>query len=177
MSLFPSMSTKAVVILAAIAIACLLGGSGVLAYQYQQMRGQLDASTATVDSQTEQLQTAAGEIHTMTGQLQQVATINRQLVDTFADQQRRLDAIDRHATALAVKLEATTHEDPDAKTWGDTLLPAAVARLLDNTAEDSAGADLEGTDQPQAGGVPAGNQRTEDQSGSGAGADRSTQSH
>lgn len=155
-----SQARVAVGIVIAVVVAAVLGAGAVLAYQNAQLHEQLNVSAGAAAEQAEQLRTAAGQINTMAGQLKALSAINQKLVDDFGAQRQRLDAISRNATAQAVKLEAITHEDLDARTWGDTPLPAAVARLLDNTAadRDSAGTDAASADRIDAD-VQRGSQR------------------
>lgn len=121
------------------ALICLLLATGAALTIWQQHRAatklqqQLTASNTQRDQLTGQLKAAEATISTQSGQIITLADLNRQQAAEVTAQLQRLDTITRNATARAVKLEAITHEDPDAQHWGDTRLPAAVARLLDTT--------------------------------------------
>lgn len=165
--------------LAVLTISLLAAGAGFTLWQQSRdnasLQKQLSASNTQRDLLTGQLKTAETTISMQSGQIITLVDLNRQQAADVAAQLQRLDTITRNATARAVKLEAITHEDEAARTWGDTRLPAAVARLLDTTQAggDPAGppdrdADLRAggglpdpgqqpADQPPAGTEPAGN--------------------
>lgn len=65
----------------------------------------------------------------------------------------RLEALNHAANLQAAKLEAALNETESAKQWAATQLPAAVASVLDNTADASDPA-AAGADRPA---LPAGN--------------------
>lgn len=152
----------------------LAAGAGITIWQQQgdnaSLQLQLSASNTQRDQLTGQLKMAESTISTQSGQILALADINRQQADDIAAQLQRLDTLTRNATARAVKLEAITHEDEAARTWGDTRLPPAVERLLDNTATDSnpAGSPDRDADLRTGGGVPDPDQRPTDQPPAGA---------
>lgn len=89
-------------------------------------------------------------------QARQLDWLQRFAVDQQQDARAlitRLEAINHAANLQAAKLEAAINENDSAKQWAATLLPAAVASVLDNTAAASAPAGA-GADRPA---VPAGN--------------------
>lgn len=159
------------------ALICVLLAAGAALTIWQQHRAaaklqlQLTASNAQRDRLTNQLKTAEATISTQSGQIITLADLNRQQAADVAAQLHRLDAITRNATARAVKLEAVTHEDEAARTWGDTRLPPSVERLLDTTQAGGNSADPANRDAGlRAGsGLPNPGQQPEDQPPAGAG--------
>lgn len=124
--------------LAVLVCSLLAAGAGFTIWQQHStattLQQQLTASNTQRDALDSQLKTAAETISTQSGQILTLVDLGRQQADAVAAQLQRMEAITRNATARAVKLEAITHEDEAARTWGDTRLPPAVERLLDNTA-------------------------------------------
>jgi LysB family phage lysis regulatory protein len=157
-----------------LAISMLGLTAGLIIWQQHNtiagLQKQLDASNTQRDALSGQLETAQLTLSTKDGQIITLVDLNRQQAADVAAQLQRLDTITRNATARAIRLEALTHEDPDAKSWGDTRLPDAVARLLDNTAtgSDTAGPPDRAAALPAGGGVQAAGQPPENQPPAGA---------
>lgn len=160
--------------LAVLTISLLAAGAGFTIWQQHSnattLQQQLTASNTQRDALDSQLKTAAETISTQSGQILTLVDLGRQQADAVAAQLQRMEAITRNATARAVKLEAITHEDPDAQRWGDTRLPDAVASLLDNTASgsDPAGPPDRDAGLRAGGGVPDPGQWPADQPPAGA---------
>lgn len=160
--------------LAVLTISLLAAGAGFTIWQQHSttttLQQQLTASNTQRDALDSQLKTAAETISTQSGQILTLVDLGRQQADAVAAQLQRMEAITRNATARAVKLEAITHEDEAARTWGDTRLPPAVERLLDNTGSggDPAGPPNRDADLRAGGVVPDPGQRPADQPPAGA---------
>ena len=155
--------------LAVLVCSLLAAGAGFTLWKQSRdnasLQLQLTASNTQRDQLTGQLKTAETTISTQSGQILALVNLNRQQSADVAAQLQRLDTITRNATARAVKLEAITHEDEAARTWGDTLLPPAVERLLDNTVpgSDPAGPPNRDAGLRAGGEVPNPGQQSEDQ--------------
>lgn len=154
-----------------VVLVCSLLAAGASFILWMQSRDnaslqlQLTASNTQRDQLTGQLKTAETTISKQSGQILALVDLNRQQSADVAAQLQRLDTITRNATARAVKLEAITHEDEAARTWGDTRLPPAVERLLDTAPESGNPAHKADRDPAlRAGGdVPDPGQQPEDQ--------------
>ncbi|MBN3005577.1 hypothetical protein JW897_17735 [Chromobacterium alkanivorans] len=160
--------------LAILLFSLLATGAALTIWQQRsantQLQLQLNASNTQRDALSVQLDTAQLTIGTKDGQIGELTTINRQQAEDVKAQLQRLDTITRNATARAAKLEAILNEDQDAKRWGDTRLPAAIARLLDTTqaAGDPAGPPDRAATLPAGGGLPTAGRQPEDQPPAGA---------
>lgn len=160
--------------LAVLVCSLLAAGAGITIWQQHSantnLQLQLNASNTQRDAISGQLETAQLTLSAKDGQIDSLLGINRQQAEDVKAQLQRLGTITRNATARAVKLETLTHEDPDAKSWGDTRLPDAVARLLDTTqaSGDPAGPPDRAAALPAGGSVPEAGQPSENQPPAGA---------
>lgn len=120
------------------------------------LQGTLATVTATRDGLQKQVDQAATTISTQAGQIGTLIKLDDQRQADTRILLARLDALQRSFSQRAIQLEALTHEDPDSRRWGDTPLPADVARLLNFparlTAADSSPADR--ADHPGADALP-----------------------
>lgn len=155
--------------LALLAFALLVLTAGLTLWQQRSANEalllRLDAANTQRDTLSGQLETARLTIGTQGSQIDTLTTINRQQAEDVRDQLKRLDTITRNATARAAKLEAILNEDQDAKRWGDTRLPDAIARLFDTAqaTADPAPSPDRAPALPAGGDVPAADQQPEDQ--------------
>lgn len=169
MSLIPRALLKpALLLLIALAVALPVWRIRARITQLETALASADQATANLSGR---LAAAERDIATRDGQIAALDQLNRQQAADAQALLQRLDSAARAATARATQLEAITHEDQDARRWGDTPLPAAVVRLLDTGAAPAtapaAGAGLRAGDgvpdaasparhQPPTGADPAG---------------------
>jgi len=139
------------------------------------------AAGFTVWQQHSQLQTASNRLDEFTQANAELTTANQLQASQLVAMQRnadsqaaatlqladRLDRLDRQSYANAVKLEAAIHATPAAIAWGNTAIPADVARLLDTTATGAASAPTGQHSLPAGDSLPTAGTGTEDQQAAG----------
>nr|WP_168194951.1 hypothetical protein [Chromobacterium phragmitis] len=153
--------------LLALALCAIAAGAAIWLQRLDnaRLRERLDAGNAQRDALHGQLQTAQQTIAGQDAQIGELAALNRQQAADAKRQLQLIDAITRRAATRAAELEATLNEDQDAKRWGDTRLPDAVARLLDaaRAAGDPAGAPDPAASLRAGDGMPAAGRQPENQ--------------
>jgi len=124
----------------------LWAASACIGWTFSDYKRQLAEANYQAEAAEQQREWSAEQLQQTTATLNDVLKLSAGLISDRDQLQQRLDDISRNATARAVQLEATTHEDEAARSWGDTSLPAAVASLLDYT--DQAGTGPVAEDRP-----------------------------
>lgn len=140
-------------VLGLIAIAAAAAAIFLLRQDNAHVRLLLDAANTQREAAAGQLATAQLTIDARDGQIDMLASINRQQARDMEGYVQRLSAITRNAAARAATMEAILHDDKDAQSWGAGRLPDAVVRLLDN---DTDAADVAASAPGPGAGMPAG---------------------
>nr|WP_155295364.1 hypothetical protein [Chromobacterium violaceum] len=160
--------------LPALGLCALAAGAaiGLQRLDNARLRERLDTGNAQREALDGQLQTARQTIVAQDAQIGELAAVNRQQAEDAKRQLQLIDAITRRAAARAAELETTLNEDQDAKRWGATRLPDAVARLLDaaRAAGDPAGAPDPAASLRAGDGMPVAGRQPENQPPAGANA-------